>query len=239
MIDKSVVNISDNQRAVVEKYGFNLTTDEHKHYVLTDPLVRKANRGKGGKQVGGNLDLCLSAGVAEHKAHLANASAPSDKTDKQNVRAKTNPTKPNGAAMPPASDKTSTSQPEVVTREPKVLAAQTEPAKADSDASNASNELTRDDTSSNKKTRGRRADATAKAPRAKKVREKTERGPNRYQRVFSLIAANPSITVAELAKKADLSKAAAWIDVWNTAVMMLDKKGALKTPVAELVHSGE
>ena len=82
--------IDANERAVIEKYAFELRS-EGDRFVLLDPIIRRANRGKGGRHIGGNLGVLLTAAVTERRAHEANAKAPSDKTDKQRARGRTNP----------------------------------------------------------------------------------------------------------------------------------------------------
>ena len=78
-IDESILGaINANEKAVIEKYGFEVR-DENGHFALLDKVVRKASRGKGGRHVGGNLELLLRAAVSERKAHDDNAGAPSDK----------------------------------------------------------------------------------------------------------------------------------------------------------------
>ncbi len=61
------ISIDDNEKAVINKYGFELR-DKEGHYELVDPVYRKANRGKGGKHSGGNLPILLQAAVAERRA---------------------------------------------------------------------------------------------------------------------------------------------------------------------------
>lgn len=88
-IDKSISEsaINANERAVIEKYNFDVSTDGNR-FVVTDSAYRKANRGKGGKYVGGNIELLLVEAVEQHKTLDLVASAPSDKV------------KPNGSQKP-------------------------------------------------------------------------------------------------------------------------------------------
>ena len=64
----SDVSLTANEEAVVNKYGFDVKT-EAGLFLLTDPVVRKANRGKGGRHQGGDLNLLLTAAVKERQAH--------------------------------------------------------------------------------------------------------------------------------------------------------------------------
>jgi hypothetical protein len=66
--------LSDNERAVIVNYDFEVR-DDHGQFALVDPVVRKANRGKGARYVGGNLEVLLQQAVSARKAHDASMAA--------------------------------------------------------------------------------------------------------------------------------------------------------------------
>lgn len=73
-IDPSIspTSMSENAKAVIEKYGFDMLADNG-HFVLIDPKLRKHDKRSGKYGPGGNADLLLTAAVKERKAFEAAA----------------------------------------------------------------------------------------------------------------------------------------------------------------------
>jgi hypothetical protein len=95
-ISESAVSV--NERAVVEKYGFDVR-NEQGLFLVVDPVVRKANRGSGGKYgPGGKVELLLTAAVNSRKEYERTAKAPSDEAERRLRRAKST----KAAAAPPS-----------------------------------------------------------------------------------------------------------------------------------------
>lgn len=240
MIDKSVSDsaINADERAVVEKYNFNLSAGTGGHFVLVDPEYRRQNKGKGGRHEGGNLSILLTAAVAQHKTLEQASKAPSDQVDKQAARAKTNPpkTKVSGAGNIPETDehpglvvtslqtgKTTVIQPPgTVAPKTPVSAALTDvddKTQVTAPAPVKRTERVRDatpttETSDELEARLKAAKkAKAKEPKAEKKakapKPEKERKDNRYLRAARLIAKKPSITAEQLAEKADMSESTA------------------------------
>lgn len=91
--------ISINERAIIAKYDLDVRGTPT-GFIVLDALVRKANRGSGGKHEGSNLEMLLRASVSEHKACV-------DSLEKTPAAApKANDAVPNGkaaeAVTPPA-----------------------------------------------------------------------------------------------------------------------------------------
>lgn len=209
----SATAINKNQKAVIEKYNFSLHSN-FGQFELTDAVIRKANRGKGGKHTGGNLDILLAAAVNERKALDASLAAPSDQVTNAAVRAKTNP--PKKAKTPKSLDENAAavlgdsrgprpvdmkSLDEVRTlagadaTNDHVAADETAPVKdAEGDAPAHENDPAHDDTSKRTK-RAQRASLSQETstkperkPRVKKVKEPKVRKDNRYLRTARIVA---------------------------------------------------
>ncbi len=237
MIDKSVSDsaISADERAVVEKYGFNVSAGAGGHFVLIDPEYRRQNRGKGGRHEGGNLSILLTAAVAQHKTLDQAAKAPSDQVDKQAARAKTNPPKtkvagngnipetddapktPVSAALTDVDDKTQVTAPAPVKRTERVRDAT--PTTETSDELEARLKAA-------KKAKAKEPEAEKKAKASKPEKERKD---NRYLRAARFIAKKPSITAEQLAEKADMSESTAGhcLDAWKGVTAALLEKGWL------------
>lgn len=218
--------LSKGDRAVVEKYGFEVRKDGGL-ITLTDPVVRKANRGKGGHYTGIRVVELLESAVAQRRAADKSMKAPSDKVEKQNARAK--------ADAPKAGSAASTSQTTPVAKpEPDADTSTTPPDKTTG-------------TSTPAVTRGVRASKRGAAKKgsgekeSSKKKEPKQRKDVRYVRAFRAIFARPAITVAQLSKEADLpsKSSAAWLDVWNTAVKVLAEGGKLSVDQATLLSTAE
>jgi hypothetical protein len=228
--------IDDNERAVIGKYDFEVR-DKGGHFEVTDPVVRKANRGKGGKHSGGNLSICLSAAVSERQAHeKAVAAAPP-------VAAKAAKKAAVKAVEPPAPVAESEASPEpennVVYLDSSGAPVADHVVNSDPEPEDAlppeelpevvvedlvpGNEIEVDEEN---------IDNTGKRAKKSKKEEKGPRKDNRYLRAAKVIVNQLDIDVESLAIAADMSEPTAGhcLEAWKGVTAALIAKGWLKIP---------
>ncbi len=253
-ISESAINTDE--RAVIEKYGFNVGA-EGSHFVLTDPEYRKQNKGKGGRHEGGNISILLNAAVAQRKSLEQSAKAPSDQVDHQAARSKNEKATERRLAHQVSENKGRSDPPKTKVAGNGNIPETDAPSKVGGDDTGAASTQSRDNDTSNVNTPASAAETrkdavkparvklekAAKEPKApkekkervKKVREPKVRKDVRYVRAFREISSNLQITPEALSAKAGVkSHAATWIDVWNTVVKILDERKALAVPAADL-----
>ena len=225
-----------NQRAVIEKYGFEMR-DRGGQFELTDPVVRRANRGKGGKHTSGNADLALHAAVAERQAHEKAVAAAPPVAPKGGKKAATK-----ADAAPPAEvvpEPEQQPEPEVqVNADPEIQPETTseilEPTdgtatgdlvetSGPAETAQPGDEIEVDETD---------LDNTGKRAKRSKKEEKGPRKDNRYLRAAKIIVDNLEIDAKGLAAVADMSDATAGhcLEALKGVTAALIAKGWLKLP---------
>ena len=229
-IDASAINASE--RAVIESYDFELRR-EGDRFVVIDLAFRKANRGKGGRHIGGNLSLLLTAAITQRKSLDVAVKAPSDKVERQNGRAKTNSakTKPTvveddvPAGVNPGDGITGLTEAEAAALSVDAVqenAASAVPAASDMTNADAHVDARDAESADERPSSVPVGDAVeADAPKARKE--------NRYLRAARLIIVEPSITKDELSKRARFSVATAGhcIEAWLGVTAALKEAGKL------------
>lgn len=236
----SETSLDDGARAVIEKYGFEVR-DNGGHFEVLDPIVRKANRGKGGKHSGGNIDICLSAAVSERQAHEKAVAAAPPVAPKKGGKAATKAVE----APPPASEPEAAPEPEnnvvyldsagspvadhVVNSDPEpedALPAEDLPEVVIEDLPEdfvPGNEIEVDEEN---------IDNTGKRAKKSKKEEKGPRKDNRYLRASKIIVEQLDIDAETLADLADMSEATAGhcLEAWKGVTAACIAKGWLKIP---------
>lgn len=249
-IDSSISEtvLDANQRAVIEKYGFEMR-DKGGQFELTDPIVRKTNRGKGGKHMNGDADTVLSAAVAERQAHDKAVAAAPPVAPKGKGKAATKADAPAQTEVQPEPEQ----QPEPETtvyldsdgkpqREPDpqpegTLLEVDLPGRSEDVDTNESGNLSPQDeqlaegvvNQPGNEIEVDETDLDNSGKRAKKSK-KEEKGPrkdNRYLRAAKIIVTDLEIDAEQLAGKADMSEATAGhcLEAWRGVVAELLEQG--------------
>lgn len=249
-ISPSAVN--DAERATVEKFGFRLE-DDNGQFDLVDPVVRKAERGRGGRYKGGNLELLLKAAVSQREAHDKAASVPSD--EKPRSKASKQKTTVGEAAgsdataliMTPGTTDAGSNAVDVTPKDAERTAGNDVKDGATNDTPKAT---TRKPRTAPATGNDNNKDAKAETPkRTTKPKEPKDRKLNRYVRAARVIVADMSLVEgltfphsdktwgprqAKMFGPADMSKASAGhcLEAWVGITSVLIEKGWLRLPKA-------
>lgn len=224
MLIQDGITIDDNQRAVVEKWDFEITIGSNNHYKLVDPIIRKAlpkSNKKLGIYTGGNLDSLLTKAIEARKVRDAAL------TNNSNDDVAPPPTLPGLKGTKQKKKPESTSRGKTVAEavaespaidpdeEPPEETAIVQPPVIDTPLEITGAEL--DDT-------GKRVKPTKKEPKPKKV--------NRYLRSARVIVENFDITPEELTVAANMSISTAthMLEAFTAVTSYLAATGALKVP---------
>jgi len=233
---KDGINIDDNQRAVAEKWGFDISDDRFNHYVVTDPVIR-ASLPKSNKTIGiygghANLDALLVRAVEARKlrdeALNGNGAAASNVVALPGLKGRKNkPKAPASGAGKTVAEAVAESpehepgsepegwEPPQPQPEVEAKAEIVQPPVIETPVEISGAEL--DDT-------GKRAKPSKKEPKPKKL--------NRYLRAARVIVDNLDITPDELTTPANmsLSTAAHMLEAFIAVTSYLAGTGVLKIP---------